>query len=117
MGIIQIEGMEFFAYHGHYKEEQIVGNKFEVDLTIEANLDKVAISDDISDAINYQTAYKLVRSEMMNKNSNLLEHLAKRIIDKLYSELTDIKKATVKIKKLNPQMGGKINNVSVTLSR
>ena len=27
-GIIEIEGMEFFAYHGCFEAEQIVGNKF-----------------------------------------------------------------------------------------
>jgi len=27
MGKILLEGMEFFAYHGHYKEEQIIGTK------------------------------------------------------------------------------------------
>ena len=27
-GIIEIEGMEFFAYHGCFEAEQIVGNRF-----------------------------------------------------------------------------------------
>ena len=38
MGLIQIENMEFYAFHGHFKEERIVGNKFIVDLTIETDM-------------------------------------------------------------------------------
>ena len=29
-GIIEIEGMEFFAFHGCYETERVVGNKFMV---------------------------------------------------------------------------------------
>ena len=32
MSQISIEGMEFFAYHGCFAEEQIIGTKFLVDL-------------------------------------------------------------------------------------
>lgn len=117
MGIVEIEGMEFYAYHGHYKEEQIVGNKFIVDLTIIGKCSEAALSDNLEDAVNYQTAYKLTQEEVCMKNSNLLEHLAKRIIDRLYSELTGIEKISVKIRKMNPQMGGKIGSVSVTLTQ
>jgi 7,8-dihydroneopterin aldolase/epimerase/oxygenase len=53
----------------------------------------------------------------MEKKSHLLEHIAGRILDSLYSEMQGIKKATVKVSKLNPPMGGKINSVSVVLSR
>jgi dihydroneopterin aldolase len=35
MGKILLEGMEFFAYHGHYEEEQIIGTKFIVDIEID----------------------------------------------------------------------------------
>ncbi|MCA1747113.1 MAG: dihydroneopterin aldolase, partial [Bacteroidales bacterium] len=36
--MIKIEGMEFYAFHGHYKEEQIVGNRFLVDLEMETDM-------------------------------------------------------------------------------
>ena len=38
MALIEINNMEFYAFHGHFKEEQIVGNKFLIDLTLEADL-------------------------------------------------------------------------------
>ncbi|MCK4464292.1 MAG: dihydroneopterin aldolase [Bacteroidales bacterium] len=116
MGLIQIENMEFYAYHGHYKEEQIVGNKFLVSLTIETDMTKPSLSDSLKDAVNYQAAYRLVETEM-EKKSHLLENIAKRILDALYRELDGIKKATIKVAKINPPVGGKVDSVSITLSR
>ena len=116
MGLIQIDNMEFYAYHGHYKEEQIVGNKFLVSLTIETDMTKPSRSDSLKDAVNYQAAYRLVETEM-EKKSHLLENIAKRILDALYRELDGIKKATIKVAKTNPPVGGKVDSVSITLSR
>ena len=116
MVLIEIEGMEFYAYHGHYKEEQVVGNKFLLDLSIETNCEKASETDDIEYAVNYQTAYKIIREQMSIK-SKLLENLAKRIIDSLYNKLNGIDKVTIKVSKINPPMGGKINKVSVTIVR
>ncbi len=83
MGIIEIEDMEFYAYHGHYEEEKIVGNRFLLDLRIEADCQAAAETDNIEDALNYQTVYKIICKQMQVK-SNLLENIAKRILDALY---------------------------------
>ena len=116
MGLIEIEGMEFYAYHGHYEEEQIVGNRFLVDLKIETDCRKAAESDEIEDAVNYQTAYKIIKSEMQKK-SNLLENIAGRIVDALYENLDNMKSVSVKLSKMNPPMGGKIKKVSITMTK
>jgi dihydroneopterin aldolase len=116
MGLIQIENMEFYAFHGHFKEEQIVGNRFLVDLTIETDMQRPMESDNLRDAVNYQRVYQIVKDEM-EKKSHLLEHIAGRILDAIYSDMTGIKKVTVKVSKMNPPMGGKIGSVSVVMER
>ncbi|MGF1585955.1 MAG: dihydroneopterin aldolase [Bacteroidales bacterium] len=116
MGLIQIENMEFYAYHGCYDEERVVGNKFIVDVQLETNLQKASSSDDISDTLNYQEAYEAVKEQMSFK-SHLIEYVASRILDSLYSKFPEIEKATVKVSKMNPPMGGEIERVSVTLTR
>ena len=117
MGKIIIEEMEFYAFHGHYQEEQIVGNRFLVDLELEADLSAAAQSDQLEDAVNYQEAYKLIKHEMRITKSNLLENIAKRILDALFREMKEIKKATVKIRKMHPPMGGPIQSVGILMSR
>lgn len=109
--------MEFYAFHGHYKEEQIVGNRFLVDIQMETNLEKPAESDRLEDAVNYQVAYRLVKEEMKRIKSNLLENIGKRILDAIYREIDGITSVTVTIRKMNPPMGGPIKNVSVTMTR
>jgi dihydroneopterin aldolase len=115
VGIIEIENMEFFAHHGCYEEERAKGNTFLVSLKIEADIMPASESDNIIDAVNYQTAYNIVKDEMMIP-SNLLENVCLRILNALYDKMTDIKKATVKVSKLNPAMGGKVEKTSVTQS-
>jgi dihydroneopterin aldolase len=116
MGLIHIEGMEFYSFHGHYKEEQIVGNKFIVDLTIETDMEQPMVSDNLKDAVNYQKVYEIVKLQMGMK-SHLLEHIAGRILDAVGSELPGISKASVKVSKMNPTMGGKVASVSVVINR
>ena len=116
MGLIRIEDMEFYSFHGHYEEEQIIGNRFLVDLEIETDLEQAGITDMLEDATDYQVAYGIVKTEMGIK-SKLLENIGKRILDSLYQNLKGIKRATVKIKKMNPPIGGKTGSVSVVMTR
>jgi len=116
MGLIQIENMEFYSFHGHFKEERIVGNRFLLDLTIETDMKIPSATDNLNDAVNYQRVYEIVKQQMEIK-SHLLEHIAGRILDALYDEMEGITKATVKVSKMNPPMGGKIGSVSVVISR
>ncbi len=108
--------MEFYSFHGHFKEERIVGNKFLVNLTIETDMKVPSATDNLRDAVNYQRAYEIVKTQMETK-SFLLEHIAGRIIDAIYAEMKGIESVTVKVSKMNPPMGGKIGSVSVVLSR
>ena len=116
MGLIQLENMEFYAYHGCFSEEQIVGNKFLVNLELKTDMSKAQKSDSINDALNYQIAYKVVKEEMA-KMSHLLENIADRILSKLYNTFDNLEHAKVKISKMNPPMGGKMNCVSVIMER
>lgn len=116
MGLIQIENMEFYSFHGHFKEERIVGNKFLVDLTIETDMKIPAETDNLKDAVNYQHVYEIVKQQMEMK-SHLLEHIAGRILDAIYTDIEGIKKVTIKVSKLNPPMGGKIGSVSIVLTK
>jgi len=115
MASIEIENMEFYAFHGHFKEEQIVGNKFLIDLSIEADLEKASRTDKLEDTVDYQLAFSLVKQEM-EKNSNLLENIAGRILDSIHDNMEGVIKARVRIRKMNPTMGGHINSVAVIMS-
>jgi dihydroneopterin aldolase len=114
MSIISIEGMEFFAYHGCFKEEQLIGTKFNIDLFMKVDTSKAELSDSLSDTVNYQEVFQLVKKEMQT-TSKLLEHVGHRILQALKEAFPQIDSATIKIRKLNPPLGGKMDFVSLEL--
>ncbi len=114
MSEISIEGMEFFAYHGCFKEEQIIGTKFIIDLFLDVDTAVAEVSDNLKDTVNYQAVYLVVKEEM-KQSSKLLEHVGRRILVSVIKEFSNVKSAKVKIKKINPPLGGKMDFVSVTL--
>ena len=116
MGYIELEDMVFHARHGCYSEERLIGNKFIVQLILHTDLTSAAKTDDINNALNYTEAYDIVKAEM-DKPSNLLEHVAGRILDHLFEQFKNLNEATVKVSKVNPPIGGEMGKVSVTISR
>jgi len=108
--------MEFYAYHGHYDEERKIGNRFLVSVSIDTDMQKPSETDHLEDALDYRGVYETVREEM-KMQSNLLEHLAGRIVDSLIGRFNAIEKVTVKVTKLNPPLGGKTEGVSVVITK
>ena len=116
IGRIELEEMTFYAYHGCFEEEQRVGNRYLVNISIDTDGSQPAQSDSIKDALNYVTVYELTREQMAIK-SHLLEHVTARIIDAIYSEFPYIIQTTVKVSKMTPPMGGQMRCISLTMSR
>jgi dihydroneopterin aldolase len=116
MGQLVLQNMEFYAHHGHFREEQVIGGQFAVDLVIDTDITKASESDELTDTVDYSLIYEVVKNEMV-RPSKLLEHLAKRIIDAVYHVSPNIRKVTVTVSKLNPAIGGKLDKFCVILSR
>ena len=114
MGTILVEGIKVYAYHGCLDEESKIGADYIVDVTLETDLSKSAMSDDLQDTIDYVRVYEIVKLQMAVR-SKLIEHVAKRISDNLRSEFTTILTVQVKVTKLNPPMNGNVEKVSVQL--
>ena len=114
MAKISIKGMEFHAFHGCFKEEQMIGNTFIVDVCLETNTTRAEMSDDLRNTVNYAVVYELVKKEM-EITSKLIEHVAKRILDSITSAFPQITSTELKVSKMNPPVGGKVDSVSVTM--
>jgi dihydroneopterin aldolase len=115
MATIAIENMEFHAFHGCFKEEQIIGNTFLVDLYMDTDTKEAELSDNLEHTVNYARVYELVKKEMAVK-SKLLEHLGKRILEAIEQAYPQIDAIELKISKMNPPIGGKVESVSLTLN-
>lgn len=115
MSLISLENLEFFAYHGHFHEEQVIGTRFLVTFQFEADTEEAEIADDLHNTINYQSVYQLIKKEMEIK-SKLIENVALRILTTVCDAYPEISWAKVKVSKMNPPVGGKMDNVSITIT-
>ena len=115
---IELKGMKFHAFVGHFDEEKDVGNKFNVDLRVKTGCKKAAESDKLHDALDYQLLYGVVKDQM-RKKCNLVENVAMRILNAVFKNFAEISEAEVKVTKLSPKLGGLVDEVSIimTLSR
>ena len=114
--VIELENMEFQAFHGCYELERQVGNRFLVSVRIEAELGEAADSDRIERTINYLDVFETVR-EQMDIPSHSLEHVAGRIAGRIRERFPQSVRVRVKVSKMAPPLGGKIEKVSVTLEK
>jgi dihydroneopterin aldolase len=115
MGKIKLNNIRVHAWHGCLKEESIIGSDYRVDLEISADLSKPSISDSLSDTVDYVHLNNIVKEEMATK-SKLLEHVAKRILNRVFSEISMVSHAEISVSKINPPIGGDVESVSVILS-
>ena len=116
MGLVSLRGLEFFAYHGYYDEEQKVGNKYSVDVTVRADLKKAAVQDTLSETVNYESLYNIVKGHMQVR-SRLLEHIGYEVIQSVFEEFEQVRWVEVSIVKYNPPIGGVCKEARVTLNQ
>ncbi len=114
--IIELEKMEFRAPHGCYDLEKAVGNRYHIDLKMEVEIGDAAERDDLLKSVNYLSVYEHVAEEVQVP-SDILENVAWRILERIHSAFPQIVTSTVKVSKLAPPLGGKVEKVSVTLSK
>lgn len=113
---IHLEGMEFHAFHGCYDLEQVVGNRFRVELKICTPLGLVAQTDEVERAVNYLTLYEVTR-EVMRHTQRTIERVAVNIITAIKERYPEVVTVTCRVTKLAPPLGGKVEAVSVEITQ
>ena len=116
MGIIQVNNIKLYANHGCLEEEEKIGSEYRVDVEVKANLRKSSKTDDLMDTVDYVHLNYIVKEEMAIR-SKLLEEVAQRILNRFFKELKMIKKATVSVAKINPPIGGNVEEVVIILTK
>ena len=116
MGLIQLENIRVYAYHGCLPEETKIGSDYRVDLEVKANLKPSAKTDELSDTLDYVFLNKVVVEEMKTA-SKLLETVAERILNRIINEDKMVSKATVSVSKINPPIGGDVAMVRVKMTK
>jgi len=115
MGIIRVTNIRVYAFHGCLEEESKIGSDYRVDVAVKANLQISAKSDELEDTVDYVHINRIVKEEMAIR-SKLLEHVAKRILNRIFTEIAIANEATVEVSKINPPIGGNVQMVTIEMS-
>jgi len=116
LGKVKVNNIRVYAYHGCLVEEGKIGSEYRVDVSVKANLSKSADTDDLKDTVDYVHLNRIVREEMAIR-AKLLEHVAKRIMSRIFKEIPLVNKAKISVSKINPPIGGNVALVSVILKK
>ncbi|HLS11586.1 MAG TPA: dihydroneopterin aldolase [Flavobacteriaceae bacterium] len=114
MGVIHLKDIRVYSNHGCLEEEAAIGSEYLVNLKVWTNLMPSALSDNLADTVDYVLLNRIVKEEMAVR-SKLLEHVSKRIIDRVFKEARAVVKLRITVAKINPPIGGDVAEVSVSM--
>ncbi len=114
MYTIHLQQLEFFAFHGLYEEERIVGNQFVLSIDVDFETDQAITS--ISETIDYSAIYEIAKKRMRIP-TDLIEVVAEDIVNAIYQNFQQVKQIKVFIQKSNPPVIGFKGNVGVSLQK
>ncbi|MBU7594064.1 dihydroneopterin aldolase [Metabacillus halosaccharovorans] len=117
MDKIYVSGMEFYGYHGVFKEENKLGQRFRVDLVVELDLKKAGETDSLEYSVNYASLYKVCQVIVEGQPLKLVESLAEQIAAKILLDFPLISYCTVKVIKPDPPIPGHYKEVAVEIRR
>ncbi|MCW5899798.1 MAG: dihydroneopterin aldolase [Flavobacteriales bacterium] len=114
MGLIEVNGIRVFAYHGCLEEEARIGGHFQVDVHVEGDFASAERSDKLADTVDYGRVTAIVR-EQMALRADLIEHVARRILDALKEEWPAPHRWLVRVVKEHPPVAGAVEQVAYTV--
>lgn len=114
MGIIKLKNIRTYSFHGCLVEESKIGSDYSVDLEIKADMRKPMETDELEDTVDYVHLNKIVMEEMAVR-SKLLEHVAHRIVQRIFREIASVSRIIVSISKINPPIGGDVEAVTIQI--
>lgn len=114
MGTIKLQNIRTFSFHGCLPEEAKIGSDYRVDLEVKTDLRKSAQTDELIDTVDYVLLNRIVVEEMAIR-SKLLEHLAQRIIERIFREIPSVSRIILAVSKLNPPIGGDVEAVTIVM--
>lgn len=118
MDCIHLTGIRAYGYTGALPEEQVLGQWFEVDLTLWIDLSTSGESDRLEDTLDYRDAIAAVQHLIKSSRLTLVERLATLIADSVlkFDRVSQVRVQLIKPAAPIPDFSGKIA-IDITRSR
>lgn len=114
MGLIEVNDIRVFAYHGCLDEEGRIGAQYRVHVSVQGDFAQAERSDKLAETVDYSRVTTIVK-EQMAVRSKLIEHVARRILDTLKTEWREPYKWRVKVVKERPPVHGDVDHVAYVI--
>jgi dihydroneopterin aldolase len=112
---VSLENIRLYGYHGASENERELGQRFEIDVEITADLADAVASDRMAKTVNYEKVYRLVESEVVHEKYHLLETMADKIARDVLKQF-DALEVVVRIRKPSVPIAGSIDHVEVEVT-
>jgi dihydroneopterin aldolase len=109
---IEIRDLELQAFHGVLSQERVVGNLYSIDASLDVDISAAMESDQLSDTVNYAAVVWLIQEEMAQP-SQLIEHVAGRILQRIHRTWPQVASVDLRIAKLAPPIEAKVGACAV----
>ncbi len=113
---VGLQDIELQAYHGVLESERRQGNRFRVSVSLTMPDSEGIQTDCIQDTCDYSQIYRIVEQQMAVP-SDLLEHVAGRIVDALHVTYSEVSHISVSVSKHNPPVGGNVEWATIGIER
>lgn len=114
--VIHLRGLEFYSYHGVLPEEQVLGQRFLIDMDLFTNFRQAGSSDQVDDTIHYGEVYQVIRACVTEGRYLLIERLAEEIAQRVLRQFS-CESIRVEVHKPQAPIPGIFKDVSVEIWR
>ena len=117
MDKIIVKGLKLFCYHGVNPEEKEDGQNFIFDIEAGVDINTPCMTDNVDDTVSYAKIIKTVRRVAQSEKNDLLERVAQRVADELFTEFDKITSLVITLKKPEAPIKADFDYVAVTIER
>ena len=111
---IFLNEVRFHACHGVFPQERVVGQDYLVSARCGVDVHAAMLHDTLEETLDYGALYQLIAREM-SQASQLVEHVAGRIAQRVFDEFPQVTTLDLTVTKLNPPFGADCKGAGVEL--
>ncbi len=116
-GVIDIVGLVLFARHGVGEEEARLGQRFVLDIRLEAEVTEAVKHDRLVDTVDYGEVVAVTESIFRGKRFYLIEAAAAHVASGILAHFPAVLSARVTVKKPSAPISAVFDYVATTVER
>ena len=116
LDVIRISGFRCYGYTGYFPEENVLGQWFELDLSIWLDLSITAANDQLEHTLNYAEVVERVKTLVENSRFKTIERLNSAVAESILA-FPPVSKVHSRLVKLSPPIPGFGGQIAIEMTR